>query len=369
MGVNEIDFANLNASRGLGQGLALGTRMGRVHRDNRLQDEELERKEAQRGIDDAARDAAIALQIEDPQERDAFLAQRQARIESMGNDSTDTARLRGLPANEQNNELKHVLAKALPVSSLAGVDGKNKAQFGGQELFKDEAGNLFYGTSVRNPSTGGVEPVLTPVLGGDAKPQGNVSMVNSIGLTPEEKVAQAAAEERAKTEAKNSTDLVGLPKIRAAIAEAEAAAKSKGETLSDYKRAKVSMAGLQETISTLKSLAPIATHTYTGRGFDLVAKELGFGATKGSTARAKYVAIVSNQVLPLLKQTFGAAFTAKEGEKLEATMGDANAAPQEKIAQLEAFIEQKMRDLETKGQLVIEQQTNSVDDLVNMYGN
>ena len=54
MGVNEIDFANLNASRGLGQGLALGTRMGRVHRDNRLQDEELERKEAQRGIDDAA---------------------------------------------------------------------------------------------------------------------------------------------------------------------------------------------------------------------------------------------------------------------------------------------------------------------------
>ena len=52
--------------------------------------------------------------------------------------------------------------------------------------------------------------------------------------------------------------------------------------------------------------------------------------------------------LPLLKPTFGAAFTVAEGESLKATMGDPNATPEEKMAQLDAFIEQKMRTIGTK---------------------
>ena len=45
--------------------------------------------------------------------------------------------------------------------------------------------------------------------------------------------------------------------------------------------------------------------------------------------------------LPLLRDTFGAAFTVKEGETLRATLGDPNYSPAEKDAVLSAFIDQK----------------------------
>jgi len=82
--------------------------------------------------------------------------------------------------------------------------------------------------------------------------------------------------------------------------------------------------------------------------FDFAVKQTGFGSTKGATSRVKFIAIVNNQVLPLLKETFGAAFTAQEGEALKATMGDPDASPEEKMAQLDAFIAQKTRDIETR---------------------
>jgi len=77
-------------------------------------------------------------------------------------------------------------------------------------------------------------------------------------------------------------------------------------------------------------------------------KESGFGSTEGANARAKFIAIINNQVLPLLKSTFGAAFTEREGDTLKATMGDPNASPEQKMIQLEAFIDQKVRDIQSK---------------------
>ena len=107
------------------------------------------------------------------------------------------------------------------------------------------------------------------------------------------------------------------------------------------------MPGLTDAVGQLKDLAVIATSTFGGKLFDGAVKQTGFGSTKGATARAKFIAIVNNQVLPLLKETFGAAFTATEGEALKATMGDPDASPEEKIAQLDAFIDQKSRSIET----------------------
>ena len=85
-----------------------------------------------------------------------------------------------------------------------------------------------------------------------------------------------------------------------------------------------------------------------GRVFDFAVKESGFGSTEGATARAKFIAIINNQVLPLLKPTFGGSFTVSEGDELKATMGDPNATPEEKMAALDAFIDQKQRDIRTK---------------------
>lgn len=160
---------------------------------------------------------------------------------------------------------------------------------------------------------------------------------------------EAKAVGKAKGEAK-SAPLIAKTKasIASAIQSEKDAAKGRGEKESELRLAKAALPSLIGVVDSLKTLAPVATSTYSGKAFDLLAKETGFGATKGAEARAKFVAIIDNQVLPLLKQTFGAAFTATEGESLKKTMGDPDGSPGEKIAQLDSFIENKIREIEVK---------------------
>lgn len=147
---------------------------------------------------------------------------------------------------------------------------------------------------------------------------------------------------------KSNVQMMMKPKIEAAVAEAKKKAAAAGTAFTELQKAKATLPGLMEVADKLGTLADIATYTYGGRAFDEVVKQLGFGSTKGATARAKMISIVNNQVLPLLRQTFGAAFTVPEGESLKATLMDANATPEQKKATLKAFIEQKVRDIENK---------------------
>jgi hypothetical protein len=105
------------------------------------------------------------------------------------------------------------------------------------------------------------------------------------------------------------------------------------------------MPGLRSVVDTLSSLADTATYTQSGQAMDSVKRELGLPVGQGAIDRASYIAIVDNQVLPLLRDTFGAAFTEREGATLRATLGDANKSPAEKKAILNAFIAQKERDV------------------------
>lgn len=201
----------------------------------------------------------------------------------------------------------------------------------------------------------------------------------ALGLTAKKAAVKDPEAVAAEESAKLGAQFKFKPLIQKAVKQAEEEAANVGEALSDYKRAKSAMPGLLETISSLKALAPLATHTIGGKVWNATARELGFGATEGATARAKFQAIINNQVLPLLKPTFGGAFTAAEGDKLAATLGDADLSPEEKMAQLDAFIEQKMRDLEMKEgraksassgqQFDTGVKTPSVEDLVNQYAN
>jgi len=106
------------------------------------------------------------------------------------------------------------------------------------------------------------------------------------------------------------------------------------------------MPGLTEVISQLNELGDVASYTWASQAWDEGMKQLGQAPSEGAVARTKYIAMVDNQVLPLLRDTFGAAFTVQEGESLRATLGDPNKHPEEKKAVLEAFIAQKVRDLE-----------------------
>ena len=50
--------------------------------------------------------------------------------------------------------------------------------------------------------------------------------------------------------------------------------------------------------------------------------------------------------MPLLRDTFGAQFTEREGESLKATLGSPNVSPKEKDAVLRSFIKQKKRNIQ-----------------------
>lgn len=173
----------------------------------------------------------------------------------------------------------------------------------------------------------------------------------AAGFLPSRETAEEAASKvRAKKRAELEVETKLKPQLVREIKKAEAEAKSKGEAFTQVSQMKAAMPGLMDTVSQLKELANVATYTTSGKVFNAAIRELGFGATEGATARAKFIAIVNNQVLPLLKPTFGGSFTVQEGESLKATMGDPDLSPEEKIAQLDAFIAQKQRDILTQSQ-------------------
>lgn len=129
----------------------------------------------------------------------------------------------------------------------------------------------------------------------------------------------------------------------------KAMGKDIAEKTASYRSQKAKLPQLQKTVGKLRDLAEVATYTMAGRLTDTALKELGFGSTKGADARKQYISIVDNQILPLLRDTFGAAFTAKEGESLRATLGDPDATPDEKQLVLDSFINQKVSNLEALG--------------------
>lgn len=125
-----------------------------------------------------------------------------------------------------------------------------------------------------------------------------------------------------------------------------ATGKTDAETKAAFDSLNSKMPGLKQVVTELGELADKATYTVTGRLWDDVVRESGNMPPEGAIARTKYMSMVDNQVLPLLKDVFGAAFTVQEGESLRATLGAPDKSPVEKKAVLEAFIEQKMRDLQ-----------------------
>ena len=184
---------------------------------------------------------------------------------------------------------------------------------------------------------------------------GTVTGTERIANTPGQTGVVAASQARiegeksgAKESAKLEQQARLLPGIKASVKQAEVEAKARGETLSEYQKAKAALPGLTNVVDQLTRLADVATYTKKGQLFDATARELGFAPSEGATARAKMISMVDNQILPLLRQTFGAAFTAEEGNRLRDTMLNADLAPEEKKVQLNAFIEQKTRNLEAQ---------------------
>lgn len=123
--------------------------------------------------------------------------------------------------------------------------------------------------------------------------------------------------------------------------------KAKGEAQASLESQESKIRSLEENVNKLSELGKKATYTYAGRGRDAIIREMGQPVGEGAVARAEYISMVDNQILPLLRDTFGAQFTQKEGESLRATLGDVNKSPEEKDAVLRSFINQKKANIET----------------------
>ena len=135
------------------------------------------------------------------------------------------------------------------------------------------------------------------------------------------------------------------PETKAAQAKANVIGKDEGEISVKLKAMESGLPRIEGAVRKLKELGKTATYTLAGRAYNVAKKELGLGSTQGSRDRGKYIAHVKNNVLPLLRVTFGAAFTVAEGDSLLATFGDPDMTPDEKNAVLDALIEDKIAEI------------------------
>lgn len=254
-----------------------------------------------------------------------------------------------------------LIAKAREVDpefTLATMQQVRNSQGSSAERFSPTTTNLPGGISIQTTNTG--SKIVTDAGG---KVLTGADAINAINAAEELKNERAVKLAGGKAEAKQVGEAKGMAKsaplvaqakstIATAVDEAKRLSKDRGERISELQQAKAALPGLETVVSQLKELAPLTTSTMAGNVFDFAVKETGFGSTDGATAKAKFVAIINNQILPLLKQTFGGAFTVAEGDKLAATMGDPDATAEEKLVQLDAFIESKYREIEAKESLV-----------------
>lgn len=136
------------------------------------------------------------------------------------------------------------------------------------------------------------------------------------------------------------------PKDLAGAEAAKVEGKDVGEAKALLDSMNSKMPGLQQVVTKLDDLAGKATYTMAGQALDAGRRQMDMEPRESAVARSEYTSIVDNQILPLLRDTFGAQFTQKEGDTLRATLGDPDKSPQEKQALLRAFIEQKQRDIQ-----------------------
>lgn len=121
--------------------------------------------------------------------------------------------------------------------------------------------------------------------------------------------------------------------------------KRQGENENLYRSMVSRMPQLENTVERLSKLGQAATYTSAGQVRDFALRELGMEVPDAATARAEYISMVDNEILPLLRDTFGAQFTQREGETLRATLGNPNVSPAEKDAVLRSFMRTKIETL------------------------
>ena len=241
--------------------------------------------------------------------------------DSIGRREAETERLRAIKAAAQ-------------LRTQGMEDFKTKAGITAQ--YKDDPYQRPYDTTAGMKNAGNIKRL-------------HIALKNAVG--PEAK--KLAKQDLSDFEYVLSKDPTAIGRQAQSKARGSASGKETAINLSDWQRASASMPELQKAVASLRELSKTATYTMVGKGVDFINKEMGRTPTKGAVARSKTIAMIKNNVLPLLRQTFGAAFTAAEGDSLLSTFGDPDMTALEKDTVLDALIESKVANLETKRRLVM----------------
>jgi hypothetical protein len=285
---------------------------------------------------DYMQDGMFSMQLQEMQREQDERAQQQAAMEGL---------IPTLPPDVQS------FARAYPKEfgeawMRAKVGGAGGPEYGLNPIWaQDERGN--WQLYQPNKQGGDPNPVNFPP---GVRPQPQVNFLDTAtGYQPRAvKGGTSVGEE--------------IPKDLAGAEKQKVLGKGEGEAAIDYKSISSKMPGLEHVVRELNELAKTATYTSSGQLVDFVIRETGQEPRESAIARARYIAIVDNQILPMLRDTFGAQFTQKEGESLKVTLGDPNKSPAEKQAVLEAFIEQKRRNIEDMARMAGEQPGASAAD-------
>lgn len=137
------------------------------------------------------------------------------------------------------------------------------------------------------------------------------------------------------------------PAVKGAQATATAAGTATGAASAELADRQAALPRLEKVAAELSALGKKATYTKAGQAWNAVKRQTGMDVGEGAVARTEYLSKIDNEVLPLLRQTFGAQFTQKEGESLKVTLGDPDKSPEEKNAVLKSFIESKKAQIGT----------------------
>jgi hypothetical protein len=302
------------------------------------------------------------------------IANRMFELEQLGNDPNATQEQRVLAEREYN-----LLGQA---AKTYGFDRGVQATLGGQmqgglqrapmpelpdtqeyqdlpPVFGDLPQDGAFNSPLQGQETGSKRTAISaPQSAGFGSP--SVSSVSGYDeLMSRREAMKSGASEKAKLQQQLQYD----PLIKRAGARAAEEGKAEGVISTELQERVSVMPQLIDTTQRLSALGKLATYTMGGQARDFLMRQAGMDVPDAAVARSEYISMVDNEVLPLLRQTFGAQFTQKEGESLKATLGDPNKSPQEKDAVLRSFLNTKMKTINSQARRIGEPEQYTNDEI------
>lgn len=271
--------------------------------------------------------------------REQFLVNQIAEVEGRGGDARQAVeRLENLRAGmsieDQDRNLDHAMNLAVRMGAVQGDSSKRGLASAKTEIYNN-------GVVVQAIPGGG-----SNVYNRAGKLVHGEERIKVLDGAYNSGIDFAGAKRRAEKQSEQEVRAETEPEIQKEVAISKVTGKLLGEDIDLLENMEASLPQLRDVTKELLTLVNDATFTTTGKVWNTIAKEAGY-STKGGTARARMESIADNEILPLLKQTFGSAFTEGEGARLRKTLIDPDSTPDAKMASLEAFINSKERQIRT----------------------